>query len=211
MKRTLSLILAVLMCCSLSAQAVATDFIYDGEEYVYYDDYMTFQSEDDVHEAISGGSIHQPPAETNYVAGQLIYHETSGGQGLYNYYAYFESRGFLSKQFIRYLSSSWAKTDGYTWTQTNTASMSFSGSASLSFAQKVALQAGLSLSRSTSYSLGTHIPADASKYSKLGFASDMIRLMYRYKVYNAAGVCTTSTIDTITSPTVDSYLIVYYQ
>ena len=49
MKRTLCLILVALMCCSLSAQAVATDIVYDGEEYVYYDDYMTFQSEDDVH------------------------------------------------------------------------------------------------------------------------------------------------------------------
>ena len=58
---------------------------------------MTFQSEDDVHEAVSGGSIHQTPAEINYVAGQLIYHEMSGGQGLFDYYAYFESRGFLAR------------------------------------------------------------------------------------------------------------------
>ena len=55
------------------------------------------------------------------------------------------------------------------------------------------------------------LKADASQFSKLGFASDMNSLSYRYKVYNAAGVCTMSAIDTVTRPTVDSYLIVYYQ
>lgn len=77
--------------------------------------------------------------------------------------------------------------------------------------KKLPVQAGLSVSRSTSYDLATHIPADASRFSKLGFASDMNSLSYRYKVYNAAGVCTMSTIDTVTCPTIDSYLIVYYQ
>ena len=55
------------------------------------------------------------------------------------------------------------------------------------------------------------LKADASQFRKLGFASDMNRLSYRYKVYNAAGACTMSAIDTVTRPTVDSYLIVYYQ
>ena len=39
----------------------------------------------------------------------------------------------------------------------------------------------------------------------------VIVILNRYKVYNAAGVCTMSAIDTVTCPTVDSYLIEYYQ
>ena len=57
---------------------------------------MTFQSEDDVHEAVSGGSIHQTPAEINYVAGQLIYHEDGFCSSEFDV-LYRKALGFLKK------------------------------------------------------------------------------------------------------------------
>lgn len=209
-KRVISIALTVAVMCSLSSQIFASNVIFDGEEYVYYDDYMTFQAEDTTLESIDVGTIGGEQAQLNYMPGDLVYSET-GSTGAYSRCAYYRTKGLVLQQFVRYLTESWAPASQYVWSKSNTASMSLSGSSSLSFAQKVVSQVGLSISRTTTYSVAITIPADSSKLSRLGFASDFDKFTYDYKTYNAAGVCIESSMDVVNCPTSTSYLLVYYK
>lgn len=73
-----------------------------------------------------------------------------------------------SKSIVEYLTTAWAKSDNYTVTKTDTYSASLTVTAtSGTFTSSKIKEAGVTGSISRSYSVGTSIPADPSKNSKL--------------------------------------------
>lgn len=114
------------------------------------------------------------------------------------------------KEFVRYLTGSWAQASSYTWSKSNTASWTVSSGANMTAANGVATSLGLSTSRTTSYSVGITINADSSRFSKLAFCSDFFRQYYTYKM-TVNGAVTKTSNDSIKTPMKDTYLIVYYQ
>ena len=114
----------------------------------------------------------------------------------------------LTKQRVRYLTSSWAYASSYSWSKSNTASWSFTGTSEV--ATKVRTTLGLSYSRTTNYTITINIPANSSKLSKLGFASDFFKQNYKYYMYTN-GVVTVAENSYIKTPLADTYLLVYYK
>lgn len=114
----------------------------------------------------------------------------------------------LTKQRVRYLTSSWAYASSYSWSKSNTASWSFTGTSEV--ATKVRTTLGLSYSRTTNYTITINIPANSSKLSKLGFASDFFKQNYKYYMYTN-GVVTVAENSHIKTPLADTYLLVYYK
>lgn len=115
-----------------------------------------------------------------------------------------------TKRFVRYLTSSWAKASSYTWSKNQTTTSTISGDLSAS-AKVISGKLGVSNSVSTSFAVAITIPANSSKFSKLGFYSDFNR---RYvKVWHTMGW---SDPFNVThgyhyAPTKDTYLQVVYQ
>ena len=77
-------------------------------------------------------------------------------------------------------------------------------------ATKVRTTLGLSYSRTTNYTITINIPANSSKLSKLGFASDFFKQNYNYYMYTN-GVVTVAENSYIKTPLADTYLLVYYK
>ncbi|SDG32744.1 hypothetical protein SAMN04488542_1365 [Fontibacillus panacisegetis] len=121
-----------------------------------------------------------------------------------------EGESIASRLFVKYLTSSWAKAASYTWGTSNSAAWTYSGSATFDIANKVKVQLGLSTTRTTTYSVAINIPADSSRFSKLGFASDYFT-QYYYWTKTVDGTLVDSEHEYIRTPLADSYLIVYYQ
>ncbi len=114
------------------------------------------------------------------------------------------------ERFVKYLTSSWAKADNYNYSSTVGYSWSLSGN--YEPAMFSALSFSFTTSLSKSHSIGTNIPADQNRYSRLGFAADYNRYYatMKYKDY-----WTTQTLKTvygvvIQEPTEDTYLLVVY-
>jgi hypothetical protein len=114
------------------------------------------------------------------------------------------------KVFQKYLSQNWSTASQYTWTETNTVTWTYTGQGTADLAAKVKLQLGLSASRSTSYGVGVTIPADSTRFNKLGFASDIFNQFY-YWTKTVDGTLVDSKHESIKTPLQDTYLIVYYQ
>jgi len=117
--------------------------------------------------------------------------------------------------FVKYLTSSWAKSSQYVWGEANTATWSFTGGAT--FGEKVRVTLGLSKSRTTTYSASVYIPAISSKNSKLAFGSDYFMQNYTVNrsIINDAGIVTSiiSSYDSgyTYTPTENTYLYIVYQ
>lgn len=114
----------------------------------------------------------------------------------------------INKEFVRYLTTSWAKASSYTWSQSQSVSWTVTGDAT--WGETVKTKLGLSASRTTTYGVGVTIPADSSKYSKLSFKSDFFVQNYKYSMV-VNGVTTRTDTGSVKSPTVNSYLVVDYQ
>lgn len=174
--------------------------LYPGDE----GECLVFESTDDNPIAVPYAS---------YSKGDLIYRQYSRSELLGTVYrrdAYYYSSSDVSKKFVKYLTGSWAYSDGYTWSKTNTTTVTGSGESGVTFAKQVAVKLGLSVSRSTAYSVAVHIPANKSKMSKLGFASDYKKYVYDYKYYKD-GTLKSSSRDTYYAPQKNTYLLVYYK
>lgn len=116
----------------------------------------------------------------------------------------------LEEQFVKYLSSSWTKASSYTWIKSNSASWTISSGADATIAENVRSSLGLSKTRTTTYAVAVTIPADPSRYSKLGFASDYFKQNYKYTM-TVDGTVTRSENAYIKTPTEDTYLKPYYK
>lgn len=114
----------------------------------------------------------------------------------------------ISKEFVRYLTASWAEASVYTWSKANSTSWTYGGSYTIG--EKVKYALNLSTSRTTTYSIAISIPADPKRLNKLGFASDYFRQNYKYeKIVDGKVVATENSY--IKTPTVNTYLLVYYK
>ncbi|KGA98195.1 hypothetical protein AJ85_06265 [Alkalihalobacillus alcalophilus ATCC 27647 = CGMCC 1.3604] len=80
----------------------------------------------------------------------------------------------INKKFVRYLTGSWAKANSYTWSKSNSASATLSASVGES-ASAISGTLNVAKSVTTSYSVGITLPANSSRFSKLGFYSDYDR------------------------------------
>lgn len=191
-------------CLEFEGIEVDDPTIDDDEVYVTEEgEVLTFKSDDSI----------QPRATKSYSKGDLIYRQYSRSEllgTLYRRDAHYYSTSNVSRKFVKYLTGSWAYSDGYTWSRTNTTTITGSGESGKTFAKKVTAKLGFSVSYSTSYSVAVHIPAVETKLSKLGFASDYKKIVYDYKYYKD-GTLKESSRDTYYAPKKDTYLLVYYK
>ncbi|TXL61643.1 hypothetical protein FHP05_13215 [Cerasibacillus terrae] len=85
------------------------------------------------------------------------------------------------KRFVRYLTGSWAKSDGYIWSKSQNASATLSANVGLS-AKSVSSSIGVSNTVTTTYSVAISIPANKKSLSKLAFYSDYNRRLITTKL-----------------------------
>lgn len=198
MRKLFSILLVFLTIFSISVPTFAAESKKRPE-----DEYRTFVSTDD--EGIS------PVFRTMAIGSTLWSYTWYAGSDLrIDEKAIDTGSANLSRVFVKYLTGSWAKASSYTWSSSNTASWSVSSGADVTVADSVRISLGLSKSRTTTYSVAITIPANASYFSKLGFASDYFQQNYRYEM-RANGTLTNSYNAFIKTPTANTYLVVYYQ
>ena len=116
------------------------------------------------------------------------------------------------RKFIDYVSPVWAKRSQYTESLNRNISWSRSSNISLDIADKVKTQYGLSTSASTGVGIGSVIPADPNRNSKLALYADFHDYYLKCVVTNAKQ---TEIYDTyygdVLFPTTDFYYVVEYQ
>lgn len=123
------------------------------------------------------------------------------------------SRTYLTtgRRFVKYLTSSWAPTDGYTWTNSVTYGWSVTSGIDASYSIVKAVFSW-TLSRTESYSVAIHIPADPSRLSKLGFYADFNYYSVTAKLHDWwSGAINDIETGTAYNPTTNTYLLVVYQ
>lgn len=183
-----------------------TNFNENPEPGVEAGNYLSFQTENDPVLNRSG------LASARYSNGQLIYSKDIAldQSTVRKERAYYKYKIFRQRVFVKYLTGSWSKANSYSWSTSNTATWQVSSGADVTVAKAVVAKLGLSYSRTTTYGTTITLPADASKYSKLGFASDYTDTTYEHKRYNNSTLLFSKTV-TIKNPEKDTYLRVYYK
>lgn len=212
MKRIISFIMSILLVSAISISAFAAE-VYDEDAGAYIGPVIKFEGSDSMQNG-QGALPHLNSAKSTYARGDLICNWETGSiavPGTVQYYAYYYSSQKINQEFEKYLTASWAKAESYTWSKSNTVSYSVSGDIQKEFAKKIVAKVGLNLSHTTTYSVAVTIPANSSRYSKLGFASDYTRVNFDYKVDHIMSGETTTTREYVKCPEEDTYLIVYYK
>ncbi len=117
----------------------------------------------------------------------------------------------LVHQFVRYITNVWQKTSQYQPQFNTTISWTTGSTLEYQFHARACLELGLSQTASFSVGVGTTIPANPSKYSKLGLSSDFVgENFYREILHN--GVRTSIQYDSFKAPVPgQQYLDVIYQ
>lgn len=210
-KRLVALGMSLMMICGF------TNFVYAAEEQKNLNipiDALAFKSIDDETGTYTAGL----PIQTRQKSGLITsYFESTSNTNLsgYKYDIYASGDSTTRKEFVRYLTGSWAKADGYTWSKSQSASWTVSGG--VTFGEKIRVALGLSKSRTTTYSVAVHIPANANRESKLAFGSDFFTQDYyvNKKTINSVGTVTATVTNYdsgyVKTPTKDSYLYVIYK
>lgn len=206
-KRVFSILtLVAIVMSTVSVKVYGNDNIIDPESYSIEGEYVKTQSYDDETGSYNSGI----PIRTRQVSGVIYdYSEVYVGMNL-RHVATATGNQAISKEFVKYLTDSWAMSSGYTWSNSNTAGWTYGGDATYEVNDKVRATLGLSRTRTTTYGIAITIPANSSKFSKLGFASDYFKQNFTYKLYVEGAVSQTQS-GYVKTPTVDTYLIVYYQ
>lgn len=114
-----------------------------------------------------------------------------------------------TKRFVRYLTGSWAKSDGYTWSKSQSASSTLSSNVGVS-SKTVSASLGVSNTVTTSFSVSISIPANQYKFSKLAFYSDYNKRYIKAQEYRASKLISTKYAYHY-APRRDTYLQVVYQ
>lgn len=114
------------------------------------------------------------------------------------------------KNFVRYLTSSWAQASSYTWSQSQSVSSSVSSSVGMT-AGAISNSLGVSNSVTTTYSVAITIPANNSRFSKLAFYSDFDERYVRVRLWNTQGILYSDKNTYHYAPRKDTYLQVVYQ
>lgn len=113
-------------------------------------------------------------------------------------------------KYQKYLTDVWAKASSYTWGKTTTTTLSFSAGLSSDLTSKIKSTYSLTASVSKSYSVSITVPADSSRYSKLGLYGDFHR-RYIKGEYVKFGKVQETKYGYSYEPTKDQYLKVVYQ
>ncbi len=119
--------------------------------------------------------------------------------------------GLEEQRFVKYLTSSWSKSEGYTYSDTVRYHWSLSGSYESSMFSALGLN--FTASRSISHSVGSYIPANEKRNSKLGFAADYnrYRVKMEYKDFWSNKTLRTKSGVIVEEPTDETYLLVIYK
>ncbi|MBK5242434.1 hypothetical protein [Clostridium sp.] len=115
-----------------------------------------------------------------------------------------------SKYFVAYLTSSWQHASQYVVNTVKTSSATGSASITTEGISKTQMQVGGSLTVSNSTSIGTYIPADSSRYSKLAFQADKYVCYVKQTYTSSLGIVTVS-YGYVYIPTGNTYNDVVYQ
>jgi hypothetical protein len=115
-----------------------------------------------------------------------------------------------SKYFVSYLTSSWQHASQYLVSTERSSSATASAGITYEGIKNTQIQIGGSLSVSNSTTIGTYIPANASKYSKLGFFADKYVCYVKQTYTNKLGISTIS-YGYVYIPTGNTYNDVVYQ
>lgn len=116
-----------------------------------------------------------------------------------------------SHQFVKYLTNTWQKASSYQKTINETISWSVGGTLSIDFHEKAC--AALNFQKNVAYSTGVAvtIPADSTRYSKLGLSSDFVGEYFYREVLHGSTVAS-KTNDNFKAPVKgQQYLDVIYQ
>jgi hypothetical protein len=117
----------------------------------------------------------------------------------------------IQRRFVKYLTSAWAYSTGYTWSSTTTVTATVSADIGVS-ASGIAGKIGVSASRSQSYTVAVSIYSDRTRLSKLGLYSDYNRYYVRHRPSYITGTTPPAyKYAYLYSPRVDQYLITTYQ
>ena len=108
---------------------------------------------------------------------------------------------------LKYFTNSWAQASSYTVTHNESWSYTFSGGITAGDAAVAKVQLGFSATCSSGYSIGTVIPADSQRDSKLVFRADRYKRNVTVKVTrrNGAHVNTVTRNGIIYTPRGDNY------
>ena len=113
------------------------------------------------------------------------------------------------ESFVRYLTATWSKASDYSYSEMQTASWQTEGNISVDILEEITAALGFSKSISQSFSVSVTIPADETRYSKLGLASDFYHQFFLKKTYLNGNLIDESEGSAM-YPT-DMYLKVYYK
>ena len=93
-----------------------------------------------------------------------------------------------SHQFVRYVTNTWQKASQYSQTINQSVSWTVGSNLGVDIHDKARL--GLNLQKTVTYSSGTtvFIPADPSRYSKLGFSSDFVGEYFYYDILHGSSL-----------------------
>lgn len=116
----------------------------------------------------------------------------------------------VQRRFVRYLTSAWAYSTGYTWSSTTTVTATVSSNIGVT-ASSIAASIGVSASRSQSYTVAVSIYSDRTRLSKLGLYSDYNRYYVKHRPSFITGTTPPAYRYTyLYSPRVNQYLITTY-
>lgn len=114
------------------------------------------------------------------------------------------------QEFVKYLTSAWAKAEEYTYDEKCTVKTTYTGNLQLKITKKVVLNLGLSYENTEDFSVGITLSADPNKYSKLALSTDYFIQNYWY-TESVDGTITDSFGGKIKIPEDDLYIDVVYK
>lgn len=115
-----------------------------------------------------------------------------------------------TKKFVRYLTGHWAKANSYSWTKSVSTSSSVSQNVGMS-AKGISSNLGVSNTITSGFSVGTSIPANKNKYSKLAHYNGYNKRYVRVRLWNTQGIKYSDKKTNHYAPRKDSYLQVVYE
>ena len=110
----------------------------------------------------------------------------------------------------KYLIDAWTKAQYYNWSESTTTTLSFSAGLTFDVTEKIKNTYNLQSSRTKTYGVTVNIPADSTKWSKLGLFGDFNRRYVKAEYVRLNSILDTQ-LGYSYEPTNDQYIMVVYQ
>lgn len=114
-----------------------------------------------------------------------------------------------NKKFVRFLTSAWTNSTGYSWSHSTTVSSTLTANIGIT-AKQASGSIGVSSTRTKSYTVTANIYADRKRLSRLGLYSDFNRYKIRTKTQHM-GISGSWKYSYLYSPLSNQYLIPVYK